>query len=1086
MRKLVLIILPLVGLLMGCESPDNAPSEMIFQKLDASQTGVHFNNLIQENDTLNYYTYPYLYMGGGVATGDLNNDGLIDLFFTGNMTQNKLYLNRGDFRFEDITTDAGLSGDDRWYTGVTLADINADGWLDIYLCVSGIYGETANELWINNQDNTFTERAAEYGVDDESTSIQSSFFDYDRDGDLDLYVANYPQLEVSKGNEFYYRLMQKNHHEYSGHLYENKGGGSFVDVTDQSGVRNFGLSLGVVTVDFNQDGWQDIYVSNDFNVPDYFYINQRNGQFKEVLKESMGHTAMFGMGVDASDINNDGFIDLGQVDMTPSDHKRSKTNMASMQPDKFFEGVKMGFHYQYMHNALQLNQGVSADGIPQFSEVSQFAGMAKTDWSWSILFADFDNDSNQDIFISNGILRDVNNNDANLKFKEAEFFGAKKDYRQLPSTPLQNYLYQNTGNVTFSDVSKAWGMDEKGFSNGAAYADLNNDGKVDMLVHNINAPASIYQNVGEGANHYLQVRLRGSKGNLSALGAEISLYAAGTRQTRQLTNTRGFQSAMDGRSYFGLGQVAVVDSLIVRWPDGKLSQYEDIAGDQLLRLYYQEANLYTEPEHKTKGASSPNTVNFIHREDNYNDFFVEPLLPHRYSNLGPTIATGMVGDQPRVFIGNGVDASSSMYELTADEVWKKISGPWEKDSLNEDVGSILEDIDGDGDLDLLVVSGGNDPTKEDSFYQDRLYINVNGEFQKSNLPSYRSSGQSVLLFDFDGDQDQDVLIAGRVSPGQYPHPPPTVVLENLGGKDHELQFALLSTQRMGDLAEPGMVTDAAFVDWDQDGAKELLLTGEWLGVGVFSYVDDHFEHRSMMLKEVPTGWYGAMSVVDIDRDGDMDMVLGNLGLNYKYKASSQNPFLVFANDFDENGHSDIVLGYRKKGTLLPLRGRECSSQQVPAIKGRFKTYEAFADASLEDIYGEYMLENSLQYAAESFAHIWVENDSGVNRIHLLPDEAQWFSIQDIEVIDYNHDGYVDLMMGGNQLGSEVETSRNDAGMGLIIVGSQSGDLLPVSPRESGLMISGQTNAIGIINTDKRSYALFGVNDSPLQTYIYNE
>ncbi|MFY0687408.1 MAG: VCBS repeat-containing protein [Cyclobacteriaceae bacterium] len=1053
--------------LIACQQSSNLRTQQ-FEKIGVDQSGISFNNQIIENDTLNYYTFPYMYMGGGVAVGDINNDGLSDIFFTGNATENRLYLNKGNLKFEDISTSAGVLGDERWYTGVTMLDVNHDGWLDIYLSVSGIYQKPVNQLLVNNKNNTFTEQAAIYGLADATASIQATPIDFDQDGLLDLFVANYPQVNVSQGNRYYYDLMKENLPQNSGHLYKNTGKGKFEDVTAEAGVQNFGLTLGLVAADLNNDGNTDLYLSNDFNVPDYFYLNQGDGTFQEVLKESTGHTAMFGMGLDAVDFNNDGWVDLAQVDMTPSDHKRSKTNMASMRPESFFQGVEMGFHYQYMQNAIQLNNG-NRGNTPFFSDVSRIAGMATTDWSWSVLFADFTNNGERDAFITNGILRDVNNNDVNVQFDNASFFGSAFDYTQLPSTPLSNYVFENQGDLEFTDQTVNWGLDEKGFSNGMAYADLDNDGDLDLIINNINSPASIYQNNNISNQTYLKIKLVGPPRNPLGIGARVSIVTRNKTQFTEQTLTRGFQSSVDPILHFGLGTTDRAEQIKVRWPDGIVSELTNQASNQLIEVFYEGNKLDQTSIVSSQLEKKIAEIPFRHTEDEFDDFINEPLLPHRNSEFGPGVSIGDVNGDGRsdIFIGNAKGGVAKM--LTAKEDgYESLSGPWELDSLYEDTGSILSDLDGDGDLDLYVVSGGNDPTLGNKWYQDRLYVNVDGQFEKSNnLPAPATSGEVVLPMDFDEDGDLDLYLGGRIQPGQYPYPPNSFFLENRGGTDTDLNYILVSTDVMSPLSNIGLVTAADWVDLDENGENELIVTGEWMAINVFSYQNGAFVDRTDEFGLTQTnGWWRALKVLDIDSDGDLDIVAGNLGLNYKYKTGQERPFSVYATDFDENGTSDIVLSYEKKGKKLPLRGRECSSQQVPAIARRFETYESFADASLEEIYGDFMLESSLQYTAHTFASKVFINEGGTFRAVDLPRMAQLSTIEDILSVDFNNDERPDLLIAGNLLGSEVETPRNDASVGLILENKGDGVFEAVSPTKSGLIVTGEVRSLDRLDGDK--------------------
>ncbi len=1092
MKYLVHLLICLIAA-VSCKNVDQ-PASVGFVAIDSLKSRITFSNTISETDSLNYYTFPYIYMGGGVAVGDVNNDGLQDLYFTGNMVPNKLYLNKGNLEFEDISLSAGVSGDDRWYTGVTMADVNNDGWLDIY--VSVLYGngnnqKPLNQLFINNHDLTFSEKGELYGLADESPSIQATFFDYDNDGYLDMFAANYPLFGVSQGNFFYRQMMQDNPHRYSGHLYHNQQDGTFKDVTLEAKVQNLGQTLGIVAADFNHDGWTDLYLSNDFNVPDYLYINNRDQTFREVIKESTNHTSMFGMGADAADFNNDGLMDLIQVDMTPADHKRSKTNMASMSPSTFYKAVELGFHFQYMQNSLQLNNGTNANGLPVFSEVSQMTGLSNTDWSWAALFADLDNDGLKDVFITNGILRDVNNNDAIRSFDEASFFGNKTDYTKLPSTPIPNYVFQNNGNLSFEDMTEKWGFTEQGYSNGLAIGDLDNDGDLELIVNNINAPASIYKNQASGVNRYLRVKLQGPQSNPFGIGTKVNMKLHNRSQYFDHTLTRGFQSSVEPLVHFGLGSTDTVDQLQVTWPDGSTNLYLNIAANQQITASYQDAQPIKQVTDTTKmGLPFTNaqslSPSFTHLEDEYDDFYNEPLLPHKNSNLGPCSVVGDVnGDSlDDIFIGNAAGSSAKLFVQTTSGQFETLPGPWEQDSLHEDTGCILYDLDGDNDLDLYVISGGNDPSKPAEYYQDRLYYNHQGRFRKAqgNLP--QSSGKVALPLDFDGDGDFDLFIGGRIQPGRYPISPESIILENLGGINDQIFFEPLTADQMGTLQYAGLVTDALWEDLDGDGLSELILAGEWMEIEIFNYRNGNFKNASKKfgLKDM-TGWWRAMVLSDVDHDGDQDIIAGNLGLNYKYKASLSSPFSIYAHDFDQNGRSDIVLSYEKKGKKLPLRGRQCSSEQIPQIAVRFETFESFADASLEDIYGEEMLEQSVQYQATTFEHVWLENREGKLIAHPLPRWSQVSSIEAILPFDYNGDQLTDYIIAGNLYAAEVETTRNDASVGLVLQGTEKEGLQAIPPSESGLMVKGEVKEIHKIHTGTgTSLFLFAINNHPVTTW----
>ncbi|WP_044239323.1 VCBS repeat-containing protein [Flexithrix dorotheae] len=1097
MTRLLLFIFLCLSLFSCGEKEGRVMSDQQFSKVPASLSGMTFSNNIIENDTLNYYTFPYLYMGGGVAIGDINNDGLSDVFVTGNMVPNKLYLNKGNMKFEDISEKSNLNGDNRWYTGVTMVDINNDGWLDIYLCVSGKDKPGKNQLFINNKDNTFTEKAETFGLDDASASIQASFFDYNNDGLLDVFVANYPTVKVSQGNSFYKLKMDENKLEDSGHLYQNNGNGTFSDVTDQAGVRNFGLSLGLVTTDFNNDGWTDIYISNDFNVPDYFYLNQKDGTFKEVIKTATNQTSMFGMGTDAADFNNDGLIDILQVDMTPEDHYRSKTNMASMSPSSFWQGVEIGFHYQYMQNSLQINQGINEEGIPQFGNIARFAGLATTDWSWGALFIDLDNDGAKDVFITNGMKRDVNNNDVLAKFSDAAFFGdAEKDFKALPSQPLSNYVFQNKGDFKFSNTTKDWGLAEEGFSNGVAYGDLDNDGDIDLVINNLDAELSLMENKAENyGNQYLKVKLKGSEKNPLGIGARVWVNTQDSEQLQEMTLTRGFQSSVEPVLHFGLKDAAMIKEVKVLWPDQKIQVLRSQKSNQFLELDYKDA-LFQGDFHKQQKkvfkdiSQKVIAQNFSHVEDKFNDFATEPLLPHKNSQMGPALCVGDVNNDglEDFFIGNASGAKAQLFIQNSMGKFEPQDGPWTEDFRQEDTGALLEDFDNDGDLDLYVVSGGNDPMEDAGFFQDRLYINENGQFKKSlnSLPKMDISGQSVAASDFDHDGDLDLFVGGRIIPGKYPFPPSSLILRNEGGKNGQLKFTDVTMEVAPVLKDFGLVTSAEWADFDGDGQIDLIVAGEWTHILLLKNEGTGFTDVSEIYQtDKMKGWWYSLKAADLDNDGDLDFVAGNLGLNYKYKSSDKAPFEVYAHDFDENGRMDIVLSTTKKGKKLPLRGRECSSQQIPVIAKRFKTFDAFASANLADIYGEKILEKALHYQANTFAHYWLENKGEEGMVfHQLPNSTQLSSINAIEIVDYNGDEYKDILIAGNLYGSEVETPRNDASCGQVLLGRAGGSFYPLSPFKTGLLLKGEVKKVVGIRLENQPNASFlvGRNNQSLQVF----
>ena len=1093
-----IIVRPLlifIGLLIlsSCSRKQEEVQSKIFSALNSSETGIKFSNNLTENDSLNYFTYSYLYMGGGIATGDINNDGLLDIYFTGNQVPNKLYLNKGNLKFEDITEKSGVAGDNRWYTGVTMADVNGDGFLDIYCSVGGKFAPKNNQLFINNTDGTFSEKAAEYGVDDIGNSVQATFFDYDKDGDIDMYVANYPPTNF-KSPTFYYSYKMNNFEDLeSDHLYRNDDG-QFTNVTIDAGLQNFGLSLSATVGDINNDGWPDLYVSNDFNSPDFMYLNNQNGTFKEVIKEATEHTAFYGMGTDIADINNDGNLDIFQVDMDARSNRRKKANMASMNPKLFWDVVNAGFHYQYMHNCMQLNSGIYTDGVPHFSNVSRITGTSSTDWSWGPLFADFDNDGNKDLFVSNGTRKEINNNDY---FKKLNQIKIKNDTllqlsQSIPSEKIQNFIFKNKGDLDFEMANDSWGIDYKGFSNGVVYVDLDNDGDLEIITNNIDDKASLFENKSSDINGYVSVKFLGEKGNTSGLGNRVYITTENETQFQELTLSRGFQSSVAPELHFGLGQYEKIDELKVVWTDGKVQKLNDIPANQELILSYADASEQSAEVIQELKLFVTDTSSFFpkhkHEENYFDDFGKQVLLPHQMSAFGPALAIGdMDGDGlDDYFIGGSAQNVGSIFLQKTNGFEIQDSKFLEENKASEDIGALLFDADGDGDNDLYVVSGGYEFSQNSDDLQDRLYINDGaGGFSKletSKMPNLKISGSKAYNADFDKDGDQDLLVLGRQVPGNYPTPASSYILENIG-TNTQAEFEISETFQPEAFTDLGMATSAVITDYNSDGWQDIIVVGEWMPIRVFENTKTDFVEVSeeIGLTKDTTGWWWSIEQGDFDQDGDMDYVVGNNGLNYKYKATADETFDIFMNDFDKDNTEDIVLSYYNDGKQYPLRGRECSSQQIPGIKQKFKNYESFAEATLEDVYTEKSLESSLHYQVKSFSSIYLENKNGTFVIHQLPIEAQISSINEILVYDYDRDGTLDILIAGNLYVSEVETPRNDASYGLLLKGNAKGEFNSTPANKSGLFVPGDVKAMGMITKGNGTkYILAAKNNDFLQ------
>ncbi|MDP3313707.1 VCBS repeat-containing protein [Lutibacter sp.] len=1084
-----------VSLLIISSCSKTSKSGLLFDYELPKNSGIDFKNIVVETDSLNYFNFPQIYMGGGVAIGDINNDGLQDVFFTSNQNSNKLFLNKGNLKFEDITEKAGVSGNKLWNTGVSMIDINNDGFLDIYVCVSGHAENKKNQLYINNGDSTFTESAEKYGVADNGQSIQASFLDYDQDGDLDMYIANYPYVPTSTPTSFYREKMLNPTIEDSDHLYRNNGNNTFTDVTVETGILNYGLTLSANVGDFNQDGWPDIYVSNDFTSPDYFYINTKDGKFKNVADSVLKHTALYGMGADIADYNNDGLLDFMQLDMTSESNRKLKANMSGMNPDSFWEVVRDSMHYQYMHNMLQLNRGMDEHGNLMFSETSRIAGMSATDWSWSSLFADLDNDGWKDVFITNGSRRDVNNTDYFKKLKKKTHFGVKltvDDVKKIPSEKVENYAFKNNGDLSFTNVSKSWGLNLNGFSTGTAYADLDNDGDLDFVVNNLDSIATIHRNNSsdQKLNRFLRFKLNGPKSNLNGQGAKIKIVNKGLSQFQELYLSRGFQSSVEPFVHFGVGNEKTIEIVTIVWPDGKTQQLANVKTNQVLTLNYADAVAKNIDPTKTvepifKDVTGLFNFPYKHGETYFDDYKLQTLLPFDHSTLGPKMAIADVnGDGLEdVFVGNGAGFESELFIQQANGSFSQMQTPaFKKDAPFEDMGAAFFDADGDLDLDLYVVSGSYEFKVDSPMLQDRLYLNNGkGLFTKttSNLPVLTASGSVVKPADFDNDGDIDLFVGGRLVPGSYPLPAKSYLLENNGKgifKDVTATFA-------PEFNSLGLVTDAIWTDYNNDKKLDLIITGDWMPISIFKNEKTKFTNQTKVVGlEKSTGWWSSIAQADFDKDGDMDFVVGNLGLNYKSKASDKEPFEVFAKDFDANGSMDIVLSYYNEGTLFPVRGRGCSSEQNPSIAEKFETYNGFSVANVTEVYGENELRDALHYKVHTFATSYVENlGNGKFKVTSLPNLAQLSSVNKTLIDDFDKDGHLDIVIAGNLFGSEIETTRNDSSIGLLLKGDGKGNFTPVTRLNSGFYAPDDVKDMAFITLkDKSRYIVVGSNKASLR------
>ena len=1064
MKKLFIQLLTLVvtsGVLVSCkEKPvrDLNPKELIggFELLPKERTGIDFSNTIKESTYFNHYYYSQIYVGSGVAIGDINNDGLPDVFFGGNQVADRLYLNKGNFQFENITKKSKVARNSGWTWGVTMADVNADGYLDIYVSRNGnsaLPEDRRNQLYINNQDLTFTESAQKYGLADVGFSTQAVFFDMDNDGDLDMYQVN--QL-ADKKLLLLNKIPQEQFKFFKDRLYKNENG-RYTDVSEEVGIsRDMSYGLSVNASDLNNDGWMDLYVANDYAEPDFMYYNNGDGTFTNVINEQLNHITQLSMGSDTGDINNDGLLDLITTDMTPEDHYRSKTNMASMSTAAFNTMVEAGAHYQYMANALQINTGLGS-----FSDIANMAGISNTDWSWASLLVDLDNDGWKDIIISNGIKKDVDNNDYRSKVQNLSKNATAEDLFQLskdtPSQKISNYAIRNKGNLEFDKVTKEWGFDTPSFSSGMAYGDLDNDGDLDVIINNIDAPAFVYENKATG--NFIKIQLEGSEKNKFGIGAKAVITHNGKQQTVENTVTRGFISSVEHGMFFGLGKDVAVEKVEVFWTNGTSNIFENVSANTTLIANYNDAEKTKQTTKKTNTLfaqlnSDDIGIDFSHKENDFDEFTEEVLLPHNISQNGPfTTNADVNGDGLEdLFIGGAVGQSGVLYLQNQNGNFiQSVSQPWEKEIASEDLGCLFIDVDGDKDLDLYVASGGSEYKVGHPLLKDRLYINDgSGNFTlaKSALPNILQSSQCVKASDIDADGDIDLFVGTRLISGSYAFPATSYLLINENGN-----FTKAANNIAPSLNNIGMVTDAVFTDIDNDKDQDLMLVGEWMEIKVLTNTNGIFEDKSddYGLKGTRGIWW-SITASDLDGDGDEDYVIGNLGKNNKFKATEEHPFKVYANDFDNNGTNDVVFAKFYKDGYVPLRGRECTSQQMPYVADKFKDYHSFASSKLIDILPEEKVDEAVVYEIKNFESIILINDNGTLVKKTLPIEVQISPIKSILVLDINQDGNKDIVTVGNHYGVEVETTRYDAGFGAVLLGDGNNSFKYISPKESGFYV----------------------------------
>jgi len=1085
----------------------------LFTKLDHSETNIDFKNTIfDNNERFSCLNFPYYYNGGGVAIGDFNNDGLPDIVFTGSMVKNRLYINKGDFKFEDVTDKAGIAKFGGWCTGVTVADVNQDGWPDIYICRSALENsaDRTNLLFINNHDLTFTESAAKYGLNDSGYSTQASFFDYDKDGDLDLFLIKQSKPEYSRGANLNYNKLKRQPAElqFENKLYRNDGD-HFTDVTHQAGISSNPLtfSLGVITADINMDGWPDIYVSNDYNEEDYIYINNKDGTFSGQLKNMLDHVALYSMGCDISDFNNDMLPDICTLDMLPGNNSDLKMHGSADRFDKYQQFLSNGFYPFYMRNQLQKNNG---DGT--FSEIAQLAGVDATDWSWSVLFADYDLDGRKDIFITNGVKRDITNLDFLLFAQENSqkiLQGGKpisfQEYlTHIPGEIGPHYFFENRGNDRFENAAEESGLGEIVVSNGAVYADLDNDGDLDLITNNIDEYASVYRNNSEKINpqnHFLKFNFKGTRANPMGIGSKLFIYAKDKTIYQEQTLTRGFQSSVDPAISVGLGNLPEVDSVRVVWPDDQCEMIRKIKTNQVVTLNHdharekydygngpgKDANQGSSAMHPVFSETA-STIAYNHVETFHNDFLKQNLMPHFYSHDGPCMAVGDVnGDGlDDIFIGGSnpgagvAQAGGKIFIQQKGGAFVPLSDKlFKSDENGKDISAVFFDADGDGDLDLYIVRGGYEYEKSSPVFQDKLYINDGSRgfhLKPDALPEFHRNKSCVAVYDINGDGYPDIFVGGSVEPGEYPLSTPGRILIN----DGKGNFSDKTAEICPSLLHPnGIVHSAVWVDVNKDGKKDLILAGEWMPIEIFLNNGKTLTDATDQLGyKLPSGWWTCLTVADMDGDGDEDIVAGNYGLNSPLKATDKAPMEIYFTDMDQNGIIDPFISTYENGISHPFAGMDDAIRQVPLLRKTYYDYATYAAATIKDICKDKNGGEASKMEATELRTVYLENTGKGLAIHPLPIEAQYSPVFAACLRDFDHDGHKDILLLGNNKYNKLRIGKLDANHGIVLTGDGKGNFTYMPQYKSGLKVRDDVRSVALIGNS----LIVGINNGKVMMY----